>query len=98
MLSKCANPNCSEQFRYLRKGRIFHSHAASGGGAPASHQERFWLCDRCSKEMTLVKDGTRFKLVRLGTNAAALPPNVAQNALHREQPKRRTPNAFRGYE
>lgn len=24
MLSKCANPECSESFRYLHEGRIFH--------------------------------------------------------------------------
>jgi len=98
MLSKCANPKCSEQFRYLRKGQMFHLYTVPGAGSAASHQERFWLCERCSKAMTLVRDGTQFKLVDLEANAASVPPNVAQNAFHRERPKRRTPNAFRGQE
>jgi hypothetical protein len=30
-----------------------------------SMQERFWLCDRCAKEMMLTWDGTKVKVVRL---------------------------------
>ncbi len=70
MLSKCANPNCSERFLRLRQGKIFHLsptpdvEAATGGFAPSLY-ERFWLCERCCKTMTLVWGGTEAKLVPL---------------------------------
>ena len=70
MISKCANPACSEKFLHLHEGKIFHLsptpdvEAATGGFAPALY-ERFWLCDRCSKQMTLVWGGTEAKLVEL---------------------------------
>jgi len=68
MLSKCANPECSEIFRYLHEGKVFYLAPtpevliATGMQDPSLH-ERFWLCDRCSKEMTLVWAGTQVKLV-----------------------------------
>ena len=70
MISKCANPACSEKFLHLHEGKIFHLsptpevEAASGGFAPALY-ERFWLCEKCSKQMTLVWGGTEAKLVEL---------------------------------
>jgi hypothetical protein len=66
MLSKCANPDCSEIFRYLHQGKIFclaptpEVEAVSGEMLPAL-QERFWLCDECSKKMTAVWGGTQVK-------------------------------------
>lgn len=68
MLSKCANPECSEIFRYLHEGKVFFLAPtsevliAAGIQHPRLH-ERFWLCDQCSKEMTLVWAGTQVKLV-----------------------------------
>ena len=70
MLSKCANPECSAVFRYLHQGKIFflsptpELQMASGGACPWLY-ERFWLCDDCSKQMTIVWRGTQAKLVRL---------------------------------
>ncbi len=70
MLSKCANPECSEIFRYLHAGKIFYLaptpdiEIAMGTQHPVLH-ERFWLCARCSKEMTVVWGGTQAKVVRL---------------------------------
>ena len=70
MLSKCANPGCSEVFRYLRQGKIFRlapspAVQAAAGAFGSLLTERFWLCDPCSKEMTVVWDGTRAKIVPL---------------------------------
>ena len=70
MLAKCANPACSEVFRYLHQGTIFHLcptpevQAATEVLTPHLF-ERFWLCDTCSKQMTLVWGGTQAKLVSL---------------------------------
>ena len=77
MLSKCANPECSEILRYLHEGKIFYL-------APTPDveiltmlngklHERFWLCGRCSRSMTLVWDGTGVTLENLPANAAATP-------------------------
>jgi hypothetical protein len=56
MLSKCANPSCNGTFRYLHEGRVFH--LITGSETVAVHRamaiERFWLCDACSKKLTLV--------------------------------------------
>ena len=57
MVSKCANPACSSTFRYLHEGRMFHL-IADSDRTVASHRaaamERFWLCDECSRKLTLV--------------------------------------------
>lgn len=69
MLSKCANPGCSEQFRYLHEGKLFQlaaTPAIASSGVPFEVlQERFWLCDRCSKSLSLVWDGNRARIVKL---------------------------------
>lgn len=54
MLSKCANPGCSEPFRYLGVGRLFQverTTTTDSGGKPARKIEHYWLCDRCSQAM-----------------------------------------------
>ena len=76
MLSKCANPECSEQFRYLHQGRLFclaptPEVAATSQGSLELLYERFWLCDRCCKEMKVTWDGLRAKVVRLPTKPSA---------------------------
>lgn len=64
MVTKCANPSCSASFRYLRGGKLFlvdlhrfHS-ASEPGGAAADKRavEHFWLCDRCSLDLTVTVD------------------------------------------
>ena len=69
MLSKCANPKCSETLRYLHQGKIFSlaptPEVQTVTGLLPALEERFWLCERCSKEMTLVWGGTQVKLVPL---------------------------------
>ena len=64
MLSKCANPECTAPFHYLREGKLFQidtAAAASQGAGPQlvdrnkpPHRiEYFWLCGQCSSVMTL---------------------------------------------
>jgi hypothetical protein len=72
MLSKCANPECAEKFLFLHCGKLFYltrtpEVEACAGGAPPI-RERFWLCDRCAKVMTIVWDGTKAKLIPLLQN------------------------------
>ncbi|HEY6305182.1 MAG TPA: hypothetical protein VI488_01835 [Candidatus Angelobacter sp.] len=68
MLSKCANPSCSTQFIYLREGKLFAmEHTAKPKlrqqgpvlAKPASRLEHFWLCGRCSEDLTLVYNSER---------------------------------------
>ncbi len=54
MLSKCANPGCSELFRYLGEGRLFQLErtvSPESGGKSTRKIEHYWLCDRCSRAM-----------------------------------------------
>jgi hypothetical protein len=62
MVSKCANPTCSAPFLYLHEGKLFRievgTNAVSGptnvaDRKPSYHAEYYWLCDACSKRMTL---------------------------------------------
>ena len=66
MLSKCANPSCSTQLIYLREGTVFRmenapqAESAPGMQAPrvksVKRVEHFWLCGRCSANLTLEAD------------------------------------------
>jgi hypothetical protein len=70
MVSKCANPACSEKFLRLHQGKLFclsptpEVEEATGAFTPSLY-ERFWLCDRCSKLMTLVWAGAEIRLIPL---------------------------------
>ena len=63
MVAKCANPSCGASFQYLRGGKLFlvdvaHISPETGqenGGQHAA--EYFWLCGRCSSELTVTVDG-----------------------------------------
>ena len=76
MVSKCANPTCSERLLYLHQGKIFQltptpEVEAVSWCSPPSLYERFWLCDKCCKEMTVVWGGTEAKLVPLSKEPLA---------------------------
>lgn len=98
MVSKCANPQCSEQFRFLHEGRLFQLtptpevQVISEDDNPALY-ERFWLCDRCSKQMTLVWAGTRAKLISLPSEAVALPAVTATQVVAQKQSRKWLSNA-----
>ena len=63
MLSKCANPDCSHRFLYLHEGKLFrwdgrqiiqHRSFLADQSKPSRKLEYFWLCNDCSRRMTLV--------------------------------------------
>jgi hypothetical protein len=78
MLSKCANPDCCEQFRYLHEGKLFYLSTIpeqqrccdESGEQP---YERFWLCDHCAQQFTVVWDGVQARVV-------SLPPGTVRQA------------------
>ena len=64
MVSKCANPQCSTRFQYLREGKLFRFEdlETQAGrsrpylvGKPRSPRqtEHFWLCGPCSESLTV---------------------------------------------
>jgi len=67
MISKCANPECSAPFRYLRDGKLFRVDLDQLASLPTAHSdsekwhrlEHFWLCGRCAATMTLVAEKGR---------------------------------------
>jgi hypothetical protein len=101
MLSNCANPECSEILRYLHQGKIFclaptpEVQSVTGMLNPV-FEERFWLCERCSQEMTLVWGGTQVKLVRRPSQAAEpSPPASKNNKMRKNRRRARTASADR---
>jgi hypothetical protein len=66
MVTKCANPSCGASFRYLRGGKLFlldlhrSFFGLEPGSAPVKKRvvEYFWLCDRCSAELTVTVDAS----------------------------------------
>ena len=68
MLSQCANSQCSKPFLRLREGKLFlvdtgrsesMGVSKAGSGLPTRAMpriERYWLCDQCSTQWTLVYD------------------------------------------
>jgi hypothetical protein len=75
MLSKCANPEVE---------------AVTGEFLP-QFEERFWLCDECSKTMTVIWGGTQVKLVPLSTQEARNPSaaNAEKYVWTRGRPRAR---------
>jgi hypothetical protein len=56
MISFCANPACKAPFDY-RPGHFFRFHKAyrPGEQPPNTHcVQHFWLCGKCSRDLTLV--------------------------------------------
>ncbi len=60
MLSKCANPECTAPFHYLKEGKLFQVDSRAFPGPelvsdkkPVQRIEYFWLCGRCAELMTL---------------------------------------------
>ena len=69
MLSKCANPACSASFRYLHQGKLFRIEIVAGldrrratlgsdddKKKPLRRIEFYWLCEDCTKKMTVILD------------------------------------------
>jgi hypothetical protein len=67
MLSKCANPACSNAFRYLHEGKLFliefeagptkrKSEAALQNTGRSRAIDHVWLCSSCCRAMTVCID------------------------------------------
>ena len=70
MLSKCANPTCSAQFRYLHLGKLFHlcpipELEKINEDCSGELYERFWLCEERCKEFTVIWDGLQARVITL---------------------------------
>jgi hypothetical protein len=70
MLSKCANPSCSNVFHYFGEGKVFEIRwEASSGAAHSSYGkkrkriEHYWLCSSCAITLTVAMDSARNILV-----------------------------------
>jgi hypothetical protein len=57
MVAKCINPYCHRPFRYLGHGKLFVTEypptLESGLSLHTRVREHFWLCEECSKSMTV---------------------------------------------
>jgi hypothetical protein len=101
MLSKCANPECSEILRYLHQGKIFclaptpEIETLSAEPSPQLH-ERFWLCDQCSKKLTLVWAGTEVKLVPIAVQPGTPPTErkKVKSDFQKRRPRVRTASVY----
>jgi hypothetical protein len=69
VVQKCANPSCSVTFRRLGDGRLFVLEAAAEGHLRQPNY--FWLCDSCSRVMTVAKKGNQSAVVLLARAQAA---------------------------
>lgn len=88
MLAKCANPSCHAPFLYLREGKLYQMEVGpemlarapqdnnqaglTGDRKPARHLEFFWLCGRCSRQLTLSFDRGRGVVVPVPAQRAVL--------------------------
>jgi len=76
MVAKCINPYCNRPFRYLDHGKLFVTeYPPSFAGGPNLHlrrREHFWLCEECSKSMTLAirheHDRAAIRIINLSPN------------------------------
>jgi hypothetical protein len=89
MLNKCANPVCPNLFRSLHRGRLFlqetdcappamQNHSSPGRRAQVARRtERYWLCDDCCSQLTLI-----FERGRGMVTVPLLPANSRAHGLH----------------
>jgi hypothetical protein len=85
VLHKCANPTCPSLFRRLSQGKLFQvemTDSSNKPGRPLTSRrkgflrqiERFWLCDRCSRSVTIAYEkGRGIVTVPLPTNPGRSP-------------------------
>src|SRR5438105_13215694 len=56
VLHRCANPDCSQPFKYFRHGKLFSFEMESRSRIPEKSKKSrkvLWLCGRCARRMTL---------------------------------------------
>ena len=100
MLSKCANPECFEQFRYLHQGKIFQLSPTPEVQAVMCDSsgplyERFWLCDRCSKRMTVKWDGIQARIVPLPQGRGGGSQPAPEESTEFDRPRKRAASVSR---
>ena len=86
MLSKCANPACTNLFLYLHQGQLYrmdssgHEPVSSPFRGNAHRVEFFWLCDECAANMTVTFEKGRGLVVQpFGSMPSAASPSPAQD-------------------
>ena len=52
MLSKCANPKCSNTFRYFREGKLYLIESKAQPNK-SRMLEYVWLCSSCCQDLTI---------------------------------------------
>lgn len=81
MLSKCANPYCSAPFLYLHRGKLFRIERRSplSNAEPVAFEkipplsiEYFWLCEKCSEHLTVVRAETGIRVAPLDSKRIRL--------------------------
>jgi hypothetical protein len=70
VLTKCANPTCSEEFRSLRRGRLYVAEPTTAGTTNVSTATGkrdklgyLWLCDACCKTMSVTVDSDQHVVI-----------------------------------
>jgi hypothetical protein len=70
MLEKCANPSCSQVFRYSLGGTLFLFEPTANETSsdftlhePDHSIESFWLCNQCEASMTIISNGGRDPMI-----------------------------------
>jgi len=85
MLSKCMNPACAAKFRYLHEGKLFKVQSQPAGPEDIPKVEFFWLCNDCSRKLTLaVCEGevtTRFLPEELSPASALEKPRPRRSSF-----------------
>lgn len=91
MVSRCANPSCGAQFKYLHEGRLYHFVSNDKRVGPPTSQSSvgvpfWWLCARCCLAMALIHDGkSRVTLVPLHNNRDTSQNHSEERELPYEQ-------------
>jgi hypothetical protein len=49
-VAKCANPDCSKEFRRLGEGKLFVKTLKKATGPTSLSQRAAWLCNKCSDD------------------------------------------------
>jgi len=98
MLSKCANPECTEAFHYFGRGRLFEVHfedadlCQKAGRVPFALElkkqdksvERYWLCPDCSSKLTVALDRQNNVFILPRPEGQVMPsPKPLPTALYR---------------
>jgi len=91
MVAKCINPYCNRPFRHVEHGKLFVTEYPPT--FPALHErkrEHFWLCEECSKSMTVAirheHDRPAIRIINLSPNGTRKLDFDPEEALARPQP------------